>query len=59
LELAFDESAREQYTASFDEYAEHLERVALRNSGRYVGLSSAVPVDQAIFGSMVKAGALE
>jgi uncharacterized protein (DUF58 family) len=59
LELSFDESAREQYTASFDQHAEHLERVALRNSGRYVGLSSAIPLDQAIFGQMVKTGALE
>jgi uncharacterized protein (DUF58 family) len=59
VELAFDETARSEYTASFDSYAQHVERVALRNSGRYVGLSTAVAMEQAIFGSMVRAGALE
>jgi len=58
LELSFDESAREQYTESFDKYAAHLERVALRNNGRYLGVSSAVPLDQAIFGLGVRSGAL-
>ncbi len=38
VELAFDAEARARYTAEFDEYASELERVALRNSGRYVGL---------------------
>jgi uncharacterized protein (DUF58 family) len=59
LELAFDESAMEQYRTSFDEYAQRIERLALRNGGRYVGLSTAVPVDQAIFGSLIQAGAVE
>ena len=33
VELAFDSNAREQYTAAFDEYSQHLRRVALRNQG--------------------------
>jgi uncharacterized protein (DUF58 family) len=59
VELAFDSTARAQYTAAFDEYAGHIRRVALRNSGRYVGLPTDVPIEQAIFGSLVHTGALQ
>jgi hypothetical protein len=59
VELAFDSSARAQYTAAFDEYAQHLRRVALRNSGRYVGIPTSVPVEDALFGPMVRSGAVE
>ncbi len=59
LELAFDAEARARYTAEFDAYAGELERVALRNSGRYVGLSTSVPLEQAVFGSLVRTGVFE
>jgi uncharacterized protein (DUF58 family) len=59
VELAFDSSAREIYTAAFDEYAQSLRRVALRNNGRYVGLPTNVPVDEAIFGSLMRSGAVQ
>ena len=58
MELAFDAEARARYTAEFDRYADQLERVALRNSGRYVGLSTSVPIEQAVFGSLVRSGVL-
>ena len=59
VELAFDRSAREQYTAAFDEYAQGLRTVALRNNGRYVGLPTNVAVDEAIFGALMRSGAVE
>jgi uncharacterized protein (DUF58 family) len=59
VELSFDADARAMYTAAFDEYAQALRRVALRNNGRYVGLPTDVPVDEAIFGPLVRSGALE
>ena len=59
IELAFDAEARARYTAEFDAYAGELERVALRNSGRYVGLSSSAPLEQAVFGSLVRQGVFE
>jgi uncharacterized protein (DUF58 family) len=59
VELAFDADGRERYTASFDEFCDHLERVALRNSGRYAGLSTSVAVEQAVFGSLVASGVLQ
>jgi uncharacterized protein (DUF58 family) len=59
VELAFDAEARARYTAEFDAYAGELERVALRNSGRYVGLSTSAPLEQAVFGSLVRSGVFE
>ena len=59
LELSFDSSARKQYTAAFDDYSQHLRHVALRNSGRYVGLPTNVPVEDALFGPLVRSGAIE
>jgi len=59
VELAFDSDARAMYTTAFDEYAQGLRRVALRNNGRYVGLPTNVPVDEAIFGALMRSGAVE
>ena len=59
LELAFDADTRARYTADFDEYADHLRKVALRNQGRYVSISTSVPLEQAIFGQFLNAGAVQ
>ena len=58
VEMAFDRIAREQYTAAFDAYAERVRHVAQRSGGRYLGLPTSVPVDQAIFGPLVNTGAV-
>lgn len=58
VELSFDSDARAMYRAAFDEYAQALRRVALRNNGRYVGIPTDVPVDEAIFGPLTRGGAL-
>ncbi|MBZ5592891.1 MAG: DUF58 domain-containing protein [Acidobacteriia bacterium] len=54
LRLQFDESARQQYTRAFDAYAGSLQQVAMRNGGRYVGISTAMPIEDIIFGSLVR-----
>ncbi len=59
VQLSFDETARANYTQAFDDYAAHLRNVALRNGGRYVGLPTDVPVEDALFGPLVRAGAIE
>jgi hypothetical protein len=59
VQLAFDDNARAAYTAAFDEYALHLRNVALRNSGRYVGLSTSITIEEAIFGPIVRSGAIQ
>ena len=58
-ELSFDADSRAMYRAAFDEYSQGLRRVALRNGGRYVGLPTGLPVDEAIFGPLVHSGAVE
>jgi uncharacterized protein (DUF58 family) len=57
LDISFDEDARRQYTAAFDAYAKEIERLAIRNGGRYAGLSTAVPIEDAIFGPVMARGA--
>ena len=58
VELAFDSDARAQYTAAFDAHADLVRNVAERNNGRYLGVPTSVPVEQAIFGPLVKSGAV-
>ena len=58
LEISFDDKARKQYTEAFDEHAALLRRLALRNGGRYAGLPTSLPVEEAMFGPMVNAGGL-
>ena len=58
VKMQVDEGARERYTASFDRYAKSLEQLALRNAGRYVGVSSSTPLEEVVFGSMVRARGL-
>ena len=58
VEMAFDRDARARYVAAFDTYADRLRTVAERNHGRYAGLPSSVPIEQAVFGLLVQSGAL-
>ena len=58
LEISFDDNSRKKYTEAFDEYAALLRRLALRNGGRYAGLPTSLPVEEAMFGPMVTAGGL-
>lgn len=59
LQISFDEEARAEYTSAFDEHAAAIQRVALRNGGRYVGLSTATRMEDAIFGPLVHSGGIE
>jgi uncharacterized protein (DUF58 family) len=55
MELDFDVDARERYTAAFDEFREKVRRMAIHNGGRYVGLSTSMPLEEAIFGPVMAA----
>ena len=59
LEIGFDEDSRLNYTEAFDEYAKAIQRIGLRNSGRYVGLSTGTPIEEAIFGPMARSGGVQ
>src|ERR1051325_2651702 len=54
VRLQFDEHAREQYTRAFDEYAGALQQLAVRNGGRFAGISTSTPLEDIIFGSLVR-----
>lgn len=56
LELSFDPQARTRYTAAFDDFSQGLRRLALRNGGRYAALSTSMPLEEAVFGPLLKAG---
>ena len=59
LEIGFDDAARANYTQAFDAHARDIQRVGLRNSGRYVGISTATTIEEAVFGPLARAGGLE
>lgn len=59
IQLNFDDRAREAYTEEFDKHAQGLRSLALRNGGRYVGVPTSVPVEEVLFSSLVRVGALE
>ncbi len=54
MEISFDDAARVSYTQAFDEYANQIQRLALRNGGRYAGISTSMPVEDAIFGPVMR-----
>ena len=55
LQLEFDAEARARYTAEFDAFAARLQRTAFRHGGRYVGVSTSTPLEEAIFGHLSRA----
>lgn len=59
LKIALDDEARASYTAAFDEHAGALRRLAMRNGGRYAGLATSTPIEEAMFGPlmMIEGGA--
>ena len=59
LEIGFDDAARRNYTAAFDQYAHGIQRVGLRNGGRYVGLSTNTTIEEAVFGPLVRSGGVQ
>ncbi len=48
LELSLDPASRRACTEAFDGYASALERLALRNGGRYCGFSTALSLEDAV-----------
>ncbi|HTW67325.1 MAG TPA: DUF58 domain-containing protein [Bryobacteraceae bacterium] len=59
LEIGFDDAARRNYVEAFDAYARDIQKVGLRNGGRYVGVSTSTTIEEAVFGPLARAGGLE
>ena len=54
LKLDFDDGARARYTRAFDEYASGIRTVAMRSGGRYAGMSTTQPLEDVIFGELIR-----
>jgi uncharacterized protein (DUF58 family) len=54
MKLQFDDEARERYTKAFDEFADTVQQNAFRTGGKYVGVSTGQPIEDIIFGSLVR-----
>ncbi len=59
LALPFSSDARESYVAAFDAYGRALQEMVLRNGGRYAGLATSTPVEEAVFGPLVQSRGIE
>jgi uncharacterized protein (DUF58 family) len=54
LKLDFDEAARQRYTRAFDEYGAGIQTLALRSGGRYAGIATSQPLENVIFGELIR-----
>jgi len=54
LRMHVDDEARRKYTEAFDLFSAGIRQIALRNDGKYSGLPTSVPLEDAIFGTMVR-----
>ena len=54
LRIQVDEESRRRHAEAFDAFAAGIKEVALRNEGKYTGLPTSMPLEEAIFGSMVR-----
>jgi uncharacterized protein (DUF58 family) len=59
LEIGFDDASRRNYVEAFDAYSRDIQKVGLRNGGRYVGISTDTTIEEAIFGPLAQFGGLE
>ena len=50
--IAVDAESRRAYTEAFDSYSQQVRKLALRNGGRYAGLTTLLPLEEAMFGSL-------
>jgi uncharacterized protein (DUF58 family) len=54
LRMHVDDESRRKYTEAFDLFSAGIRQVALRNDGKYSGLPTSVPLEDAIFGTMIR-----
>lgn len=54
LHIHVDSDARKRHAEAFDRFTETLRTVAIRNDGKYCGLPTSLPLEEAIFGSLMR-----
>jgi len=55
LHIHVDADARRRYTEAFDHFSNSLKTLAMRNNGKYASLPTSAPLDEAIFGALMRA----
>ncbi len=55
MRIEVDAGARTAYTRAYDEYADEIRKIALRNGGRYAGLSTRTGIEEVLFGPLLTA----
>jgi uncharacterized protein (DUF58 family) len=55
LRIQVDDEARRRYREGFDAFSAGIKDVAIRNDGKYAGLPASMPLEDAIFDTMVRA----
>lgn len=58
LRVHMDRNSAAEYTAAYDEFCRGIEYVAMRNGGRYMHLTTDLPIQDALFGSLMRTGAV-
>jgi uncharacterized protein (DUF58 family) len=53
VKLMVNKDACRSYTEAFDAHSTEIRKLALRNGGRYAGLVTSMPVEEAIFGPLM------
>jgi uncharacterized protein (DUF58 family) len=59
LEIAFGPDARTAYTEAFDSWARSLQEAVVRKGGRYVGIPTAMSIEDAVFGPLARSQGVE
>jgi uncharacterized protein (DUF58 family) len=54
LRIQVDPEARRKYTEAFDAFSAGIKELALRNNGKYAGIPTSTPLDEAIFGTLIR-----
>jgi uncharacterized protein (DUF58 family) len=54
LRIHVDGDARRRYTEAFDAFCDSLKSLAMRNSGKYAGVPTSIPLEEAIFGNLLR-----
>jgi uncharacterized protein (DUF58 family) len=58
IRIHVDGETRRKYTEAFDEFAATIRARAFRNSGRYAGIPTSLPLEEAIFDNMMRSQAI-
>ena len=54
LRIQVDADSRRRYTEGFDAFSAGIKEIAIRNGGKYAGIPTSTPLEEAIFGTLIR-----